>query len=154
MEIKMGIRRVCAFAQFELFSDTTIAGEGGGISSRIPFNLATENEGFTQDTVNRSIIASVPGVYLVIFNLYVQGVANQGAAYSIRLNGSEEYFFGFEPNLGRNRLVGQGILRLNAGDAVQITNTGNTADTLVTSADGQQTAAASLTLAKICEFPF
>ena len=149
----MGIRKVCAFAQFELSSDTIIQGEGGGISSRIPFNVVPENQGFTLDTVTRSIVADVPGVYLVIFNLYVQGVANQGAAYSIRLNGIEEYFFGFEPNLGRNRLVGQGILRLNAGDTVQITNTGNTADTLVTSADGQQTAAAALTLTKICELP-
>ncbi|MCF2132023.1 hypothetical protein L1I79_37230 [Strepomyces sp. STD 3.1] len=148
----MGVRSGSAYSEFLLLDQRNI---NPGVN--VPWTFTGTTDGsFALDTVTRTFTANRPGVFLVLYNLFIQG-GGQGSVYSIRVNGIEQTnsIFGFQ-QLANNdsRLSGQSLLNINAGDVVGLGNTGNTADILLASVDGQlAVAAASIIFVKIARQP-
>ncbi|WP_132014821.1 hypothetical protein [Hydrogenispora ethanolica] len=132
--------------------------DGSGITGIVGFNHVAINDGsFILDPFNLAdITVNEAGIYLAIFNLYLDANLAEGSAFSITINGVEQAntVFGVEKNIGDTspyRLTGEALLAINSGDVLRLVNTGVSEQRLLNIADGRLVIAASLILTKVCE---
>lgn len=139
-----------AFVQVALLENRSIAS-----GANVPFSFISRNNGFTFDSLARSLTANVEGEYWISYNLWVVGSAGAGAAFSIRINGTEQTssIYGVDTTEGNDvRLNGCVLVRLTRGDVITLSNTGNNTVNFRSNADGQiAMVSASLIAIKIAE---
>ncbi|MEK8213912.1 MULTISPECIES: hypothetical protein [unclassified Paenibacillus] len=117
--------------------------------------ISDPKRGFTFDAGARAAIAEQSGFYYVNYILYIQGdPLLPGAAFVVTVNNFEQSITISGNNTSTANdvhLVGQGIIPINAGDAIRLTNTGTTNAVLLPFAGNQQVNMSSFVIFKIAE---
>ncbi|MDD9781338.1 hypothetical protein PVE99_02675 [Priestia megaterium] len=120
----------------------------------VTFNNITGPFGGGVTATDTTITVANAGNYLVMYEVAPQfALLNTQTAYAITLNGAPQPSIRYGQigsTLGdSHNLVGSAILTIPAGGTLTLRNVGGTADTLITTVDGQTVVNASISVFKL-----